>query len=112
MVSTLAAVPAVLGLNSSVALLPGGRLYTYSAVLLSIALTAIALRYLYYYYCWLRSRASFRRPPPMDIETLSARPIPLIKVQITTKGGALPVVQRGLRELEQSLLRHPGSRSH
>jgi hypothetical protein len=106
-VSTLAAVPAVLGLNSSVALLPGGRLYTYSAVLLSVALTAIALRYLYYYYCWLRSRDSFRKPPPMDVSALSARRIPRIKVQITTKGGALPVVQRGLRELEQSLTRHP-----
>jgi egghead protein (zeste-white 4 protein) len=106
-VSTLAAVPAVLGLDSSVALVPGGRLYTYSAVLLSVALTAIALRYIYYYYCWARSRRYFRKPSPINIAALSQRELPRIKVQITTKGGALPVVQRGLRELEQSLERHP-----
>jgi egghead protein (zeste-white 4 protein) len=106
-VSVLAAIPTVLGLDSSVSLLPGGRLYTYSAVLLSTALTAIALRYLYYYYCWFRSLKSFRKPPPMDVTSLAMRRLPLIKVQITTKGGALPVVQRGLRELEQSLARHP-----
>jgi hypothetical protein len=106
-ISVLAAVPTVLGLDSSVALVPGGRLYTYAAVLLSVALTAIALRYVYYYYCWSRSISSFRKPRGIDVTALSQRKLPLIKVQITTKGGALPVVQRGLRELEQSLQRHP-----
>ncbi len=106
-VSTLLAIPVTLGLGSAISELPGGRLYTWAALALTGALTLIAARYGYYYYCWVRSRRWFRRPAPVDTDALSRRDLPRIKVQITTKGGALPVVQRSLRMLGESCTRHP-----
>lgn len=106
-VSTLSTIPLIAGLDSSVAVVPGGTLYTLAAGFLSVALTLIALRYVYYYSCWFTSRASFRRPPTPDIAALRTRELPNLKIQVTTKGGALAVVERSLRQLDQICAKHP-----
>jgi egghead protein (zeste-white 4 protein) len=106
-VPTVAAVPLIFGLDTSVALGPGGRLYNLAATVLTVALVLVALRFVYYYRCWFTSRQWFRRPEPPAVAELVARDLPFMKVQVTTKGGALPVVERSLRELEQICQRHP-----
>jgi egghead protein (zeste-white 4 protein) len=110
-VSTLASVPVVLGMTTSSAL-PIGGLSAFSALIVSLALTAIAARYVYYYYCWYTSRSSFAPSAPVDLSALATSPIPLMKFQVTTKGGALPVVERSLAALEQSLEKHPFLADH
>ncbi len=107
-VPTLTAIPLIFGLDTSVALGPGGRLYTTAAGVLTVALVLVALRFVYYYRCWFTSRQWFRRPEPLDAGLLLARDLPYMKIQVTTKGGALPVVERSLRELDLICRRHPG----
>ncbi|HEV7679652.1 MAG TPA: glycosyltransferase family 2 protein [Candidatus Dormibacteraeota bacterium] len=103
-VSTLTAVAVALGFGASA---PGseGTLYLIAGIFVSFALTAIAVRYIYYYRCWAVSRHWFRKPEPVDVEALRAREVPFLKVQVTTKGGALPVVERSLDELRSILER-------
>ena len=105
-ISTLTAIPLAIGFGSSV-VLPEGTVYGLSAILVSLALTAIALRYIYYYRCWVVSRHFFGHPTVPDPAVLALRDVPYMKVQVTTKGGALPVVERSLMELERILDRHP-----
>lgn len=105
-ISTLTAIPLAVGFGSSV-VLPEGTVYGLSAILVSLALTAIALRYIYYYRCWVVSRHFFGHPTVPDPAVLAERDVPNMKVQVTTKGGALPVVERSLMELERILDRHP-----
>jgi egghead protein (zeste-white 4 protein) len=105
-ISTLTALPLALGLGNS-AVIPEGTLYYFASILVSLALTAIALRYVYYYRCWTVSRHFFTHPVVPDASVLAARTLPNLKVQITTKGGALPVVERSLSELERILGRQP-----
>jgi len=97
-VSTLTALAVYVGLSAST---PGpeGGLYLVAGVFVSFALTGIAIRYIYYYRCWAVSRHWFKKPAPVDVAALRARGVPYMKVQVTTKGGALPVVQRSLDEL-------------
>ena len=99
-ISTLTALPLALGFGSS-AVVPEGSLYNVASVLVSLALTAIAVRYVYYYRCWAVSRHFFTHPVVPDAGILAARSLPNMKIQITTKGGALPVVERSLVELER-----------
>lgn len=103
-VSTLTALAVYVGLSAST---PGpeGGLYLVAGVFVSFALTGIAIRYIYYYRCWAVSRHWFKKPGPVDIDALRARGVPYMKVQVTTKGGALPVVQRSLDELRGILER-------
>ena len=105
-ISTLTALPLAIGFGSSV-VLPEGTVYGVAAVLVSLALTAIALRYIYYYRCWVVSRHFFDHPIVPDAAMLAERDVPYLKVQVTTKGGALPVVERSLMELERILDRQP-----
>jgi egghead protein (zeste-white 4 protein) len=107
-VPTVATIPLIFGLDTSVALGPGGRLYTTAAGVLTVALILVALRFVYYYRCWFSSRQWFRRPQPPGVRELVARNLPYLKIQVTTKGGALPVVERSLRELDLICRRHPG----
>jgi hypothetical protein len=104
-ISTLTALPLAIGFGSSV-VLPEGTVYGVAAILVSLALTAIALRYIYYYRCWVVSRHYFDHPVVPDAAVLAQRDVPNMKVQVTTKGGALPVVERSLMELERILGRH------
>lgn len=94
------------GSGSAVFYSPEGTIYRAVAVVLSVALTAIALRYAYYYRCWYTTRHHFGHPAAIDAAALAQRDIPFMKFQVTTKGGALPVVERSLRELEGTLGRH------
>lgn len=109
-ISTLTALPLALGFGSS-AVVPEGTLYYIASILVSLALTAIAVRYIYYYRCWVVSRHFFTHPKVPDPAVLAARVIPNMKVQVTTKGGALPVVERSLVELERIISRHDWLRS-
>jgi LPXTG-site transpeptidase (sortase) family protein len=74
-------------------------------------LIGIAIRYAYYYYCWYVSRRYFAGPRHIDLAALQARDIPYLKFQVTTKGGALPVVERSLRVLEGICDDHPWLRA-
>jgi hypothetical protein len=103
-VSTMTALAVVLGFGAS-APGPEGKLYLVAGVFVSLALSAIAIRYVYYYRCWAVSRQWFRKPEPVDVDALRARELPYMKVQVTTKGGALPVVERSLDELRDILER-------
>ncbi len=104
-ISTLTALPLTFFGTSTV--IPEGTLYRLASVAVSLALTAIALRYIYYYRCWVVSRHYFTHPAMPDLDDLRQRDIPFMKVQVTTKGGAVPVVERSLAELAQILTRHP-----
>jgi beta-1,4-mannosyltransferase len=104
-ISTLTALPLALGFGSS-AVVPEGTLYYIASVLVSLALTAIAIRYIYYYRCWVVSRHFFTHPKVPDPAVLATRIIPNMKIQVTTKGGALPVVERSLIELERIISRN------
>ena len=104
-ISTLTALPLALGFGSS-AVVPEGTLYYIASILVSIALTAIAIRYIYYYRCWVVSRHFFTHPKVPDAAVLAARTLPHMKIQVTTKGGALPVVERSLIELERIISRN------
>lgn len=77
----------------------------------TVVLVGIAIRYGYYYWCWFVSRADFARPRALDPAELAARDVPYLKVQVTTKGGALPVVERSLRVLERICDAHPWLRA-
>ncbi|MDQ6856778.1 MAG: IPT/TIG domain-containing protein [Candidatus Dormibacteraeota bacterium] len=109
-ISTLTALPLALGFGSS-AVVPEGTVYYIASILVSLALTAIAVRYIYYYRCWVVSRHFFTHPTVPDPAVLAGRVIPNMKVQVTTKGGALPVVERSLIELERIISRHDWLRS-
>ena len=80
--------------GSSSATLPGGQAYKATAVVLSVLLSGIAVRYVYYYRCWLSSRKYFARAPKVDVAVLAGRILPHLKFQVTTRGGALPIVER------------------
>lgn len=101
-VISLSAVLLVVGEpGSSAALLsPEDSLLGALGGLFTVILVGIAIRYGYYYYCWLVSRHYFRTPPRIDVADLRTRRLPYLKFQVTTKGGALPVVERSLRVLE------------
>jgi LPXTG-site transpeptidase (sortase) family protein len=73
----------------------------------TLVLIAIAIRYAYYYYCWFVSRHWFTKPPRIDRAELQTRDLPYLKFQVTTKGGALPVVERSLRVLESAVENNP-----
>lgn len=105
-VSTITSIVLLAGFTSS-ATVPAGGFYFVASIFVSVALTATALRYVYYYRCWSVSRRYFGAAPHVDAEALARRDVPNLKVQITTKGGALPVVQRSLEELEAILQRQP-----
>ena len=92
--------------GSAVFYTPEGAYYRGVAAVLSVALTAIALRYAYYYRCWYSTRHHFGHPKAVDAAALGRRDLPFMKFQVTTKGGALPVVERSLRELEAACARH------
>jgi hypothetical protein len=102
--STMTALAVALGFGAS-APSPEGPVYLAAGAFVSVALTAIAVRYAYYYRCWAQTRHWFRTPPPVDIEALRARQVPYIKVQVTTKGGARSVIERSLDELRGILER-------
>jgi len=74
---------------------------------LSVALLATGLRYIHYYYCWFRTRPDFCDQRYVSAAGLRLREQPFLKFQITTKGGALPVVERCLRELDAFCRAHP-----
>ena len=86
---------------------PEDATFTVIGGLFTIILLGIAVRYGYYYYCWYTSRRSFGPARWVDAEALSRREIPHLTFQVTTKGGALPVVERSLRVLETTCARHP-----
>jgi hypothetical protein len=80
--------------GAGTATLPGAGVYKATAVALSFVLTGISARYVYYYWCWATSRGYFRRPIRVDSTELVGRPMPYLKFQVTTRGGAAPVVER------------------
>ncbi len=80
--------------GSSSATLPGGQAYKATAVVLSVLLSGIAVRYVYYYRCWLSSRRYFARAPEVDVAVLATRALPNLKFQVTTRGGAPAIVER------------------
>jgi LPXTG-site transpeptidase (sortase) family protein len=115
LVCVLAAVVALsafllfIGQSSSSASLvsPEDALLTVLGGLFTLILIAIAVRYAYYYYCWFVSRHWFAKPPRIDVAKLQRRDLPYLKFQVTTKGGALPVVERSLRVLESVVENNP-----
>jgi hypothetical protein len=80
--------------GAGTATLPGAGLYKATAVMLSVVLTGIAARYVYYYWCWAKSRHHFAHPRPLDPAVLAGRDLPYMKFQVTTRGGAGPVLER------------------
>jgi LPXTG-site transpeptidase (sortase) family protein len=101
-VVALSALLVVIGQTSSSASLVSQQDTLLSLVggLFTVILIGIAIRYAYYYQCWYASRHWFAKPPRIDVEMLQSRDLPYLKFQVTTKGGALPVVERSLRVLE------------
>ena len=93
--------------GAGAASLPAAPAYRATAVLLSVLLTGIAVRYVYYYRCWLESRHHFAHPKPVDPAVLAARDLPYMKFQVTTRGGAQPVVERTVQGLVAIADRHP-----
>ena len=93
--------------SSSILGAPEASLFNALGTVFTVILIGIAIRYAYYYYCWYTSRQYFAPPQWMDTGELSARDLPYLKFQVTTKGGALPVVERSLRILEATCTRHP-----
>jgi egghead protein (zeste-white 4 protein) len=91
---------------------PEGGLFDAIAAILTLILTAIALRYVYYYYCWWTSRDDFKLPRAVDIAALRQKPIPHLKFQVTTKGGSLPVVERTLTAIEGACAKYEWLRPH
>ena len=98
--------------GAGAATLPGAGLYKATAVLLSIVLTAIAARYVYYYWCWAKSRHHFTHPDPVDPVVLAAREIPFMKFQVTTRGGAQPIVERTVQGLVDIATEYPWLAPH
>jgi hypothetical protein len=93
--------------GAGTATLPGAGLYKVIAVMLSLVLTGIAVRYVYYYWCWVRSRHHFAHPSPVDVAMLAARDLPFMKFQVTTRGGALPIVERTVQGVVDVAVAHP-----
>ena len=108
-VTALGAFLLFIGQSSSSASLvsPEDSLLSLLGGLFTAILIAIAIRYAYYYYCWFVSRHWFAKPPRIDIAMLQRRELPYLKFQVTTKGGALPVVERSLRVLESVVDNNP-----
>jgi egghead protein (zeste-white 4 protein) len=93
--------------GAGTATLPGAGLYKIAAVLLSVVLTGIAARYVYYYWCWARSRRHFAHPAPLDPAVLAARDIPWMKFQVTTRGGHPEIVERTVAGVIDAVSPHP-----
>jgi hypothetical protein len=89
------------------ATLPAAGLYKVTAVLLSMVLTGIAARYVYYYYCWVKSRHHFAHARPVDIARLQEYDLPYLKFQVTTRGGAMGVVERTVQAVIDVAVAHP-----
>jgi hypothetical protein len=95
------------GSSSASQLSPEDFLFSALGGVFTVILVGIALRYVYYYYCWFVSRRDFGSPRHVDVAALAARDVPYLKFQVTTRGGALPVVERSLTILEDACRRHP-----
>jgi len=78
---------------------------------LTVALVATSVRYGYYYFCWWSTRRDLSSRPAARATLPDPGRLPYVKFQITTKGGALPVVERSLVELDTFVGRHPDLRS-
>ncbi len=78
----------------------GSPLYQIAIIGLWAAAIGTGSRYLHYYRCWLSTRHDFANSPPFDALQLEGRALPYLKFQVTTKGGALPVVERSLIQLD------------
>ena len=86
---------------------PDSFFYRITVPAMSLALLATGLRYVYYYYCWFRTRRDFSDQGHVSMAGLRLQERPFMKFQITTKGGAYPVVERSLWELDAFCRAHP-----
>lgn len=87
----------------------GSALYQVAIACLWFAVVGTMSRYLYYYRCWLGTRRDFASHPvaAADLQSLERRELPFIKFQVTTKGGAVAVVERSLTQLDMFCRNHP-----
>lgn len=100
------------GASSSAVVGPVQALLNILGATFTLILVGIGIRYAYYYWCWLVSRHWFGKPRHrISFAGIDADSIPFLKFQVTTKGGALPVVERSLRVLESVCDNHPWLRA-